>query len=170
MQLEKILLWRKTLYRKAGKEMIIDNNPVAGLKSELNALDRISTALGFVRWQWEYDRATYDYKIEHKEGDFFLRIDSRCIQAKLEKPHAVLELRQAYIGVATFPHGLDYNSPIPADVLAIAAKKLEALQQVLTSNEENESAAWQNLYSSAKDELAQVKKERDELLQKLGNK
>ena len=151
--------------------MIIENNPVSGLKSELSALDGISEALGFVRWQWEYDRATYDYKIVDAatNSDYYLRIDTRVIEGKLEKPYSVLELHQAYIGRATFPHGLDYNSPIPAEVSKIAAAKLDALKQLLESDESSESGTWKNLYSSAKDELDQVKKERDALLNQLGN-
>lgn len=152
--------------------MIIENNPVSGLKSELNALDSITTALGFVRWQWEYDRATYDFKMVEAStnSDYYLRIDTRCIESKLEKPYAVLELHQAYIGRATFPHGLDYNSPIPAEITALAAQKLDALKQLLESDNHSETETWKTLYSSTKDELAQVKKERDELLSQLGNK
>lgn len=152
--------------------MIIENNPVAGLKSELNALDSLSSSIGFVRWQWEYDRATYDYKITDAatNSDYYLRIDSTCIESKLEKPHAVLELHQAYIGVSTFPHGLDYKSPIPEAILKQAAAKLEQLKVLLTSDDESQSSAWKSLYSSTKEELEQVKKERDELIQQIGNK
>ena len=44
--------------------MIIENTGLNGIKSELAHLDEIAEKLEFVRWQWEYYRATYDCKFE----------------------------------------------------------------------------------------------------------
>lgn len=111
--------------------MIIENNPLKGIKSELAHLDEISSKLGFVRGQWEYYRATYDYKISHDGEDYFLRVDTRSIEGKLEQPYAVLQIGDAFIGRATFPHGLNYEEPIPAEVLKAAETKLKELANVL---------------------------------------
>ncbi|TCZ79444.1 hypothetical protein E0485_06180 [Paenibacillus albiflavus] len=114
--------------------MIIEATSLKGLKSELSYLDEITSELGFVRWQWEYYRATYDLKIEDKStnADYYLRVNTRVESGKLESPYAVLYIEDTYIGKSSFPHGLDYNTPIPAQVLKIADQKLAELQRMLT--------------------------------------
>lgn len=114
--------------------MILENTEIKGLKSELNHLDEVTSELGFVRWQWEYYRATYDLKYEDTQhnDEYFLRINTRVKEGKLESPHTVLEIEDAYIGKTTFPHGLDYNSPIPDAILGAAKQKLSELKQRLT--------------------------------------
>jgi hypothetical protein len=113
--------------------MIIENTGLNGLKSELGHLDETTTSLGFVRWQWEYYRATYDFKIEDtaRNAEYFLRINTRAVEGKLEDPYAVLVIEDVYIGLVTFPHGLDYTSPIPDSILNAAKQKLSALKQQL---------------------------------------
>lgn len=114
--------------------MIIENNPIKGLKSELSHLDQVMEQEGFVRWQWEYYRATYDYKmVDHDEKkDYYLRINARVEEGKLESPTAVLYIEHAYAGVASFPHGVDYETPIPQQYLKQAQQKLEKLKQHLS--------------------------------------
>lgn len=113
--------------------MIIEDNGLHGLQVELSDLDASSDKLGFVRWQWEYTRATYDLKIEDvpNREDYFLRFNVRSVEGKLEQPDCVLAIEAVYLGRATFPHGLDYNSPVPESVLKIAKQKLAALKQLL---------------------------------------
>ncbi|PZE22542.1 YugN family protein [Paenibacillus xerothermodurans] len=114
--------------------MIIENSGVKGLKSDLAHLDEVTTSLGFVRWQWEYTRATYDLKIEDEAagGDYFLRVNTRAESGKLESPYAILYIEDVYIGKATFPHGLDYQSPIPDAIMNVAKKKLAELKTQLS--------------------------------------
>lgn len=112
--------------------MIIEQSGLKGIKSELNHLDEVSSKLGFVRWQWEYYRATYDYRIENDNDEYFLRVNTRAIDGKLESPHAVLVVEDAYIGITTFPHGLNYEIDVPKHVMSEATNKLQQLQQQLS--------------------------------------
>jgi len=114
--------------------MLIENTGLVGLKSELSDLDDAAGKLGFVRWQWEYYRATYDLKIEDHstKSEYFARFSTRAVEGKLEQPHAVLAIEAVYIGKATFPHGLEYESPVPEQVLKIANQKLAALKNELS--------------------------------------
>ncbi|GAA3407136.1 YugN family protein [Paenibacillus hodogayensis] len=114
--------------------MIIENAGLKGLKSDLAHLDSTSTKLGFVRWQWEYYRATYDLKLENQatNSEYFLRFNARAVEGKLESPYAILALEDAYIGRGTFPHGLDYESPIPDQILKVATQKLADLKKQLS--------------------------------------
>ncbi|WP_106768200.1 YugN family protein [Paenibacillus faecalis] len=113
--------------------MIFENTGLDGLKSDLAYLDESAEKVGFIRWQWEYYRATYDFKIEDKKSDaeYFLRINTRAVEGKLEKPDAVLQIEAVYLGRATFPHGLEYETPAPQPVLDVATKKLQELKLLL---------------------------------------
>jgi len=114
--------------------MIIENSGLNELKSELGYLDEVAEKAGFFRGQWEYYRATYDLKIEdsQSENDYYLRVNTRAVEGKLENPHAVLVIEDVYIGRATFPHGLDYESPIPKHVMDVANKGIQALYSALS--------------------------------------
>lgn len=114
--------------------MIIENSGLNGLTSELGYLDDVAEKAGFVRWQWEYYRATYDLKISDIESgsDYFLRVSTRAIEGKLENPNAILNIENVYIGRATFPHGLEYETPVPKNVLSIAEKSLRQLKASLS--------------------------------------
>lgn len=113
--------------------MIIENSGLKGLKSDLAHMDEVMEGLGFVRWQWEYYRATYDLKLEDNEpaADYFLRINTRVESGKLESPYAVLYIENVYIGKATFPHGVDYNAEIPDYIMQEANSKMAALKEKL---------------------------------------
>jgi hypothetical protein len=113
--------------------LIIETNGLKGMQTDFAHLEEVTQKLGFVRWQWEYTRATYDLKFEDKANkqEYFLRVNTRTQSGKLESPYAVLRVEDAYIGRATFPHGLDYESPIPEPIMKSAKQKLDQLQQQL---------------------------------------
>lgn len=54
--------------------MIFENTGLDGLHSDLAYLDECAEKVGFIRWQWEYYRATYDLKIEDKK----IRLNTSC--------------------------------------------------------------------------------------------
>lgn len=115
--------------------MIIEHSGLNGLVADLAHLDEVSESLGFVRWQWEYYRATYDLKFEDSKNgeDYFLRINTRVKEGKLEKPDTILMIEAVYMGRATFPHGLDYETPIPQPIINAATQKLEELKLALAA-------------------------------------
>lgn len=113
--------------------MIFKNTGLDGLKSDLAYLDESAEKVGFIRWQWEYYRATYDYKIEDEstKSEYFVRINTRVVDGKLEKPDSILAVEAVYLGKATFPHGLDYDSSVPQPVVKLANQKLQQLLELL---------------------------------------
>ncbi|GAB6990524.1 YugN family protein [Paenibacillus pini] len=115
--------------------MIFENSGLDGLKCDLAYMDEVADKVGFVRWQWEYYRATYEYKIEDKntKSEYYVRINTRAVEGKLEKPDTILVIEAVYIGKATFPHGLEYDSPIPSAILGIGNKKIEQFKSTLNS-------------------------------------
>ncbi|GIP39789.1 hypothetical protein J31TS4_30690 [Paenibacillus sp. J31TS4] len=112
--------------------MLITNSGLTGMQADLATLDEVAEKTGFVRWQWEYYRATYDYKIEDAGNEYYLRINARAEVGKLESPHAILKLEDTYMGKATFPHGLDYESPIPQKIQQQASQKLQEFKNLLS--------------------------------------
>ncbi len=114
--------------------MIISSHGLENIKVELEQLDVAGEACGFIRWQWEYYRATYDLQLEDpdKKADYFLRINTRAIKGKLEDPETELAVEDVYIGRATFPHGLDYQSQVPESILHQAKLKLADLKKSLS--------------------------------------
>lgn len=111
--------------------MMIDNTGLDGVKSDLAFLDETAEKAGFVRWQWEYYRATYEYKIEDNKTEYYVRMNTRVVEGKLEKPDTILVIEAVYMGKATFPHGLDYETPIPTVIQGIANKKLQQFKEML---------------------------------------
>ncbi|GFN32009.1 YugN family protein [Paenibacillus xylaniclasticus] len=113
--------------------MIIENTGLNGMTSDLGHLDESAEKLGFIRWQWEYTRATYDLKLEDNANHetYFVRFNTRAVEGKLENPNAVLAIESVYLGRATFPHGLDYESTVPQQILNIATQRLEQLRKLL---------------------------------------
>lgn len=114
--------------------MILENTGLNGLKSDLAHLDESAERLGFVRWQWEYTRATYDLKLPDNDSknDYYLRISTRAVEGKLERPDAILQIEAVYIGRATFPHGLEYESPVPSPIMDVANRRVQELKQLLS--------------------------------------
>ncbi len=114
--------------------MIISNHGLENIKFELAQLDVAGESCGFIRWQWEYYRATYDLQIEdpEKKADYYLRINPRALKGKLEDPETELAVTDVYIGRATFPHGLDYESAIPESIMHQAKLKLADLKKSLS--------------------------------------
>ncbi|MBB6671140.1 YugN family protein [Cohnella nanjingensis] len=114
--------------------MILENTGLNGIKSDLAHLDESSEKLGFVRWQWEYTRATYDLKLvdQASNNEYYLRFSTRAVEGKLENPDAILAIEAVYIGRATFPHGLEYESPVPQPILNTATQRVQELKQLLS--------------------------------------
>ena len=113
--------------------MILENTGLEGMQSDLAHLDESAEKLGFVRWQWEYYRATYDLKLVDNAGsnEYFLRVSTRASEGRLEQPHAILKIESVYIGRATFPHGLEYESPVPQPIMDTANKRVQELKELL---------------------------------------
>lgn len=114
--------------------MIIESPTLKGMKIDFGHLESAAESLGFIRWQWDYNWATYEIKIEDKakQADYYLRINTRVESGKLESPYAEMLIGDVYIGKATYPHGIDYQSPIPDAILKTAEQKIRDLQKKLS--------------------------------------
>jgi hypothetical protein len=114
--------------------MVIKDTGVGTKEVFFADLEHYMSDLGFDRGAWDYKHATYDYKIQDKNGVFYLRIEANVTEGKLEDTHAVLKLEDPYMGKHLFPHGLDYDYPMPDSVVQTAKRKLQMLNEKLSSH------------------------------------
>ncbi len=115
--------------------MIIENSGLNGVQTELHHMDTVTEKAGFVRGQWDYYRATYDLKLHDRTSgsDFYLRINTKVVEGKLERPYALLEVEHVFIGRATFPHSLEYESPVPGHIMDTVNQRLQQVTKALAS-------------------------------------
>ncbi|WP_202081019.1 YugN family protein [Caldalkalibacillus salinus] len=111
--------------------MKIEETGLEGKEVTVHDFDHAADDLGFVRWAWDYKRATYDFKYEDKkQGEiYYLRVPATSIKGEIEEEgsDSVLKIGTPYIGRHTYPHGLDYEYNFPKKILDDAKKRLENL-------------------------------------------
>ncbi|MCG0314913.1 MAG: YugN-like family protein [Calditerricola sp.] len=117
--------------------MEIANTGLAGIERTLGELDALMDDLGFVRWAWDYDKAYYDFKLVDKDtgATYYLRVPADAVKGRLENPMAVLKLKEPVIAKHLFPHGLDYDAPVPVSVEQAAKRALDELKAALEKEE-----------------------------------
>lgn len=118
-------------------KMKIEGTGLEGKEMMLEDLDYNMEELGFLRWSWDYKRATYDYKyVDHKSGEtIYLRVPCVAVEGEIEDGanHSVLQLEEPYIGRHTYPHGLDYEYNFPNHIMDNVKRKLKALNDRLAA-------------------------------------
>jgi hypothetical protein len=114
--------------------MIFADAKTIGIQKEFKEMEQLMEQLGFVRWSWDYNKVTYDYKYTADDIDYYLRIPCRVVNDKqLENPKAVLELYPPVFARHLFPHGLDNDAEIPAALEADVHKKISELEKNLSA-------------------------------------
>ncbi|WP_232699657.1 YugN family protein [Brevibacillus daliensis] len=111
--------------------MLLKESGIGGQQSTLEELDLAFESVGFTRFAWDYHHSTYDYMITDKGNTYYLRVQGHCQEGKIEDPDAVLKLDEPFIGKHLFPHGMDYDSPMPDQVVSKAKQQLQSLKEKL---------------------------------------
>lgn len=112
----------------------------AGLEDvtiDFNRLSAIMEDIGFVlAGQWDYERATFDRKIQ-KQGDvYYLRVQAYAVEGEIDGRHAVVKMITPILGKHHYPHGVEYGDDeyFPDDVVntskSLLSKVSEAVQMV----------------------------------------
>jgi hypothetical protein len=117
--------------------MKIEGSGLEQKELTLEDLDHVAYEIGFVRWSWDYKRATYDFKyVDKKLGEtFYLRLPVVAIKGIIEEEgnDSVVQIRQPYVGRHLHPHGFDYEYNFPQYFLDDVNKRLEALKNSISS-------------------------------------
>lgn len=90
--------------------MKFENTGLEGLKADLNRLDEVMLSYGLVReGQWDYERVTYDRKIELKDGVYYLRVFGYAAEGDVGAHKAIIQLMTPLLGKHYYPHGIEYG-------------------------------------------------------------
>ncbi|MYL33014.1 hypothetical protein GLW08_02155 [Pontibacillus yanchengensis] len=116
--------------------MKIDGVGLAGATLDLKKLDHLMDKAGFVRaGQWDYERVTYDYKLETatKGQTYYIRAQGHALEGDVDKGDAVITLMTPLIGLHYYPHGVEYGDgeEFPPSVVERANKLLERVKGLI---------------------------------------
>ncbi|MCM3160367.1 YugN-like family protein [Metabacillus litoralis] len=114
--------------------MKMEGTGLEGITIDLARLDEIMDDLGLVRaGQWDYERATYDRKIEAKGDIYYLRVPAYAVEGDVGGRHAVMKLITPLLGKHYYPHGVEYGEgeEFPSAVVDTSKSLLKRLSEEL---------------------------------------
>lgn len=92
--------------------MKIENTGIEDTIIDIVPLDHILGKHAFIRGeQWDYERVTYDYRIDSQEKNvtYYIRIQAEAIKGDVDSKTAVLKLKTPLLGKHHYPHGIEYG-------------------------------------------------------------
>lgn len=115
--------------------MVFTESGLAGVQLSFGQLEEVMEELGFVRWTWDYDHATYDMRFDDlSQGKtYYLRVRANVVQGRLESRRAMLKLENPFMGRHILHHGMDYEAEIPEKFVQTAQKVIHALKEKLAA-------------------------------------
>ncbi|WP_066192821.1 MULTISPECIES: YugN family protein [Gracilibacillus] len=89
---------------------------------DLKPLDHAMEQANFVRAsQWDYERVTYDYKINSAENNitYYIRVQGYALEGDVDRGDAVIKLMTPLLGKHYYPHGVEYgeNEDFPESIV-----------------------------------------------------
>ncbi|RAL25678.1 YugN family protein [Thermoflavimicrobium daqui] len=116
--------------------MIFHEVKTKGIRKKFKELEEIMEKLGFIRWTWDYEKATYDLLLTTDDAEYYLRLRADVVDVvnnkQLEHPAALLELGTPVFVQHFFPHGLDDSVEVPAALDSQVKEKLAELEKALS--------------------------------------
>lgn len=92
--------------------MRFENTGIEDAVVDLKPLDHLMGKHAFIRAdQWDYERVTYDYKINSKEKNitYYIRIQGYALEGDVDRGNAVIKLMTPLLGKHYYPHGVEYG-------------------------------------------------------------
>lgn len=92
--------------------MKLENTGIDNTVIDITPLDHIMGKHAFIRGeQWDYERVTYDYKINSQEKNvtYYIRIQGEAIEGDVDSKDAVIKLKTPLLGKHYYPHGIEYG-------------------------------------------------------------
>jgi len=117
--------------------MKLENTGIDNKIIDIGPLNHIMGKHAFILGEsWDYERVTYDYKINSQEKNvtYFIRIQGEAIEGDVDKKDAVIKLKTPLLGKHYYPHGIEYGEDenFPKNLIERANKI------VISANEELE--------------------------------
>lgn len=112
--------------------MVLTDAGLKGITGEFGHVEQIMNKAGFDRGgAWDYNKASFDLKLEGKDSDYYLRIQSHVIEGVLEDPKAKIQLEDPVFLRHIFPHGLEGDTDIPEELRETIDKAIKLIQEEL---------------------------------------
>lgn len=117
--------------------MKLESTGIENTVIDLHSLDHITAKHAFIRaGQWDYERATYDYKIGSNEKNvtYYIRIMAHAEEGDVDSRTAIVKLLTPLLGKHYYPHGVEYGEEenFPESIVeranTLLAKVAEELQ------------------------------------------
>ncbi|MFA1818686.1 YugN family protein [Virgibacillus oceani] len=92
--------------------MRIENTGIDEIVIDLKPLDHITAKHAFIRaGQWDYERVTYDYRVDSKEKNitYYIRIQGYAVEGDVDRGDAVIKIITPLLGKHYYPHGIEYG-------------------------------------------------------------
>lgn len=93
-------------------KMKLENTGIDNKVIDLVPLDHVMGKHAFIRGEnWDYERVTYDYKINSQEKNvtYYIRIQGEAIEGDVDRKDAVIKLKTPLLGKHYYPHGIEYG-------------------------------------------------------------
>src|SRR5690625_805666 len=92
--------------------MKLENTGIDNKVIDLVPLDHIMGQHAFIRGEnWEYERVTYDYKVNSQEKNvtYYIRIQGEAIEGDVDKKDAIIKLKTPVLRKHYYTHGIEYG-------------------------------------------------------------
>src|SRR5690625_3240616 len=111
--------------------MKLENTGIDNKVIDITPLDHIMGKHAFIKGEsWDYERVTYDYKINSQEKNvtYYIRIQGEAIEGDVDKGDAVMKLKTPLLGKHYYPHGIEYGEEenFPKNLIERAKKLVVA--------------------------------------------
>lgn len=112
--------------------MVLTEAGLKGITGEFGFVERVMNQAGFVRGgAWDYNKASFDLKLEGTESVYYLRVQSHAVKGQIENPKAVVELENPIFLRHFFPHGLAEITEIPDEFKERVQQAIEHIKKEL---------------------------------------
>lgn len=121
--------------------MHIENTGLDNIIIDFKPLDDIMARHAFFKGEsWDYERVTYDYKINSQEKNvtYYVRVQAEAIEGDVDKGDAVMKLKTPLLGKHYYPHGVEYGEEenFPKNLVERANKLLVTASEELSNHTE----------------------------------
>ncbi|TMW73094.1 YugN family protein [Alteribacter natronophilus] len=117
--------------------MRFEAEELEGLEVEFELIESVMEDLGFT-YQWDYERATFDYKFvdQVKDDVYYFRVQAYAVEGEIPKAHSIVKILKAFLGKHYYPHGVEYdNESFPDHIVKNCEKKIAKVkEQLLAEN------------------------------------
>lgn len=92
--------------------MRIENTGIEDALVDIKPLSHLMGNNAFIKGeQWDYERVTYDYKVDSPEKNitYYIRIQAYAVEGDIDRGDAVVKILTPLLGKHYYPHGIEYG-------------------------------------------------------------